>query len=74
MGVCAQTIYRWDRDPKMTAQGWPPRIKFNERNYRSRKLLESFKANLAQVGLDTTRRPKSSGARRAAPAQTPKGA
>ncbi|PWT86434.1 MAG: hypothetical protein C5B58_01400 [Acidobacteria bacterium] len=42
--ISAMTAWRWDRDPKMTALGWPPRAKIGKRNYRSRKEIERFKA------------------------------
>jgi hypothetical protein len=45
------SLYRWDRDPAMAALGWPVRVMLNERGYRSRKLLEKFKANLMARAL-----------------------
>jgi hypothetical protein len=62
-GITSQTTYRWDNDPTMAERGWPPRIHFNGRNYRSRKLLEEFKASLAEVGLTVVRKIKPTGAR-----------
>jgi hypothetical protein len=45
-GVSRMSVFRWDRDPRMIELGWPPRVMLNGRGYRSRKLLERFKANL----------------------------
>jgi predicted DNA-binding transcriptional regulator AlpA len=47
-GVSSMTIWRWDRDSKL---GFPPKIKINGRNYRSRQQLEAFKANLLAAAL-----------------------
>jgi hypothetical protein len=40
-GVSRMTFYRWEKDPKLQ---FPPAIKINKRKYRSRILLEQFKA------------------------------
>lgn len=45
------TFYRWDRDPNKAALGWPPPVKIGQRNYRSRKMLEEFKARLIKTAL-----------------------
>jgi hypothetical protein len=45
------SIFRWDRDSRMIELGWPPRVMLNQRGYRSRKLLEKFKANLMARAL-----------------------
>ena len=50
--INAMSLYRWDRDPRMIALGWPPRIKIRQRNFRSRKGLEAFKRNLNQQALE----------------------
>jgi hypothetical protein len=50
-GVSRMTIFRWDRDPAKTGQGFPPRIMLNGRGYRSRQELEKFKANLMRKAL-----------------------
>jgi hypothetical protein len=42
-GVTAMTIHRWDHDPNLN---FPPKIKIRTKNYRSRKALEQFKADL----------------------------
>jgi hypothetical protein len=44
--VSSMTLYRWDADPAKGELGWPPKIKIGDRNYRSRALLEEFKANV----------------------------
>ena len=41
-GVTAMTIWRWER----SNLGFPPAIKINGRSYRSRLMLEAFKARL----------------------------
>jgi hypothetical protein len=46
-GVCRMTIYRWERDPNLK---FPPAVKINNRKYRSRILLEQFKAQLKPKG------------------------
>ena len=42
-GVCSMTLFRWSRDQ---ALGFPPAVKINGRNFRSRRALEEFKAKL----------------------------
>jgi hypothetical protein len=37
------TTWRWDRDPKTAELNWPPPIKINDRNYRSRQGLDRFR-------------------------------
>jgi hypothetical protein len=46
--VSAMTFHRWSRDPKMQ---FPPAVKINRRNYRSRLALENFKAKLVAEAL-----------------------
>jgi hypothetical protein len=43
LGICAMTWWRWNRDPRV---GLPPPIKIRNRNYRSRRQLEEFKARM----------------------------
>jgi hypothetical protein len=50
-GVSRMTIHRWDRDARMIALGWPPRVMLNARGYRSRRQLEAFKANLLRRAI-----------------------
>jgi hypothetical protein len=47
-GVTAMTINRWDHNENL---GFPPKIKLNGRNYRSRRALEAFKARLMAQAL-----------------------
>jgi hypothetical protein len=47
-GVCAMTLSRWSKDPKL---GFPPPIKINSRNYRSRRALDAFKAGLLRKAM-----------------------
>jgi hypothetical protein len=49
-GVTSMTIWRWDRDSKL---GFPPAIKINGRSYRSRLMLEAFKAKLLAEAMKT---------------------
>jgi hypothetical protein len=47
--VSAMTFHRWSRDSKMQ---FPPAIKINGRNYRSRLTLEEFKQRLLAQALN----------------------
>jgi hypothetical protein len=47
-GVCSMTLSRWSKDPKL---GFPPPIKINSRNYRSRLALDAFKAALLRKAI-----------------------
>jgi|HubBroStandDraft_6_1064221.scaffolds.fasta_scaffold2332601_1 hypothetical protein len=49
--VCAMTMDRWDKDPKMAELGWPPPIRIKIRKYRSRRLIERFKASLVKAAI-----------------------
>ena len=42
-GVTAMTLWRWTRDPDLN---FPPAIAIRNRNFRSRKQLEAFKARM----------------------------
>jgi hypothetical protein len=55
-GISDMTTWRWDRDPKMAALGWPPVERIRSRKFRSRKLLEQFKANLFRQALEARER------------------
>jgi hypothetical protein len=52
-GVSRMSLWRWDRDPAMAALGWPTGIELNGRRYRSRRGLETFKANLMAKAIAT---------------------
>jgi predicted DNA-binding transcriptional regulator AlpA len=47
-GVTSMTLYRWSRDKKLD---FPPAVKINGRNFRSRRLLEDFKARLLREAI-----------------------
>jgi hypothetical protein len=49
--ITPMTGWRWDHDPAMAALGWPPPIGIRQKKYRSRKQLETFKANMLQQAL-----------------------
>ena len=46
------TIWRWSNDPDL---GFPPAIKIRNRNYRSRRALDDFKARMLQRDLAAAR-------------------
>jgi hypothetical protein len=50
-GTSLMGIWRWDRDPELEKLGWPPPIRIRNRKYRSRRLLEAFKARLLHNAL-----------------------
>ena len=52
MGITSMSMWRHDRDPEWIALGWPPAIKVNGRNYRSRRQLEEFKARLIKRAIE----------------------
>jgi predicted DNA-binding transcriptional regulator AlpA len=51
-GVSAMTFYRWDHKPGM---GFPPPVRINGRNYRSRLALDEFKNRLISELLRKSR-------------------
>jgi hypothetical protein len=48
--VTSMTLYRWTHDK---ALGFPPPIKINKRNFRSRQQLEAFKARMLRQAIVT---------------------
>jgi hypothetical protein len=50
-GVSKMTWWRWDRDPDLAVQGFPPAIRIRERVYRSRLALDDFKQRLLQQAV-----------------------
>jgi hypothetical protein len=46
------SLWRWDRDPKMIALGWPQPVKIRNRKYRLRRALEEFKQTLVRRSLE----------------------
>lgn len=58
-GVSAMCIWRWNRDPKMIALGWPADIVINRRRYKETALLDQFDENVraaSMQGLKTSGR------------------
>ena len=55
LGISSMTIHRYDQDERMIALGWPPKIKMRQRNYRSRRALEAFKAGLVRRAIEQRR-------------------
>jgi hypothetical protein len=47
-GVTAMTLWRWTRDTELN---FPPAISIRNRNFRSRKQLEAFKARLLMKAI-----------------------
>lgn len=46
--VSLMTIYRWTNDPTL---GFPPPIKIRNKNFRSRRALEEFKARMMRAAV-----------------------
>jgi hypothetical protein len=46
--VSLMTIYRWTNDPTL---GFPPPIKIRNKNFRSRRALEEFKARIVRAAV-----------------------
>jgi hypothetical protein len=51
IGCTTMSMWRWDRDPVMIANGWPPLIRIIRRKFRSRAALDAFKAKMLEQGL-----------------------
>jgi len=47
-GISSMTLWRWTHDPTLK---FPPAIKIRGRSFRSRQLLEEFKAELLNDAL-----------------------
>jgi hypothetical protein len=56
LGIGRMSMHRYDRDPVMHALGWPPPMKIKERNYRSRRVTEAFKANMLKRAMAARRK------------------
>jgi hypothetical protein len=59
LGVSHMTIFRYDNDPTMIALGWPPPIRLGlkgQRKFRSRKLLDAFKAAMLRRAFEERRK------------------
>lgn len=60
--VSSMTLARWTADPTL---GFPPPLKINGRNFRSRRLLEKFKEDLLRKAIaDRTVEPPERNSRR----------
>lgn len=46
--VSLMTLYRWTKDPKLK---FPPPIKIRNKNFRSRRALEEFKARMMRSAV-----------------------
>jgi hypothetical protein len=53
--VSAMTFWRWDHFPERAPPGWELPAKIGQRNYRSRRMLEAVKENLARAAQQRAR-------------------
>jgi hypothetical protein len=51
--LTAMKLWRWDHNPEI---GFPPKIKIGARNYRSRRAIEAFKAELLRRAIENQHR------------------
>lgn len=47
--ITSMTLWRWDRDQELN---FPPAIKIRSRNFRSRRLIEEFKARMLSAAIE----------------------
>ena len=59
--VSKMTWWRWQRDARMVALGFPVAITLCDRTYRSRAELEAFKARLMQEAIKARSGPQRRG-------------
>ena len=59
--VSKMTWWRWQRDPRMVALGFPVAITLCDRTYRSRAELEAFKACLMREAIKARSGPQRRG-------------
>jgi hypothetical protein len=52
--ITLMTLWRWTRDPELS---FPPPIRVRNRNFRSRRALEEFKARMVRVALEDRVKP-----------------
>jgi predicted DNA-binding transcriptional regulator AlpA len=52
LGISSMTGWRWQRDPDLN---FPPRIQIRGRNFRSRKQLERWKAEMLRRSIGERR-------------------
>jgi hypothetical protein len=51
LSITPMTGWRWDRDPKMAALGWPPPIYRGRYKFRDSHAYQKFKANLLRQAI-----------------------
>jgi hypothetical protein len=49
--ITAMTGWRWDRDPRMAALGWPPPIYRGRYKFHDSKQYQKFKATLLRQAI-----------------------
>jgi hypothetical protein len=50
-GTTLMGLWRWDHDPHLAKLGWGPPVKIRNRNHRSRRVIEAFKAALMRRAI-----------------------
>jgi hypothetical protein len=53
--ISAMTLFRWDQDEHLRELGFPPPIYMRGKKFRSRQLLEKFKASMLNAALSDRR-------------------
>ena len=51
-GISHMTTHRWDGDSEKAPLGWQPPVKMGGRNYRTRRMVETVKANLLKAAIE----------------------
>jgi predicted DNA-binding transcriptional regulator AlpA len=54
-GVTLMTLYRWTNDPRL---GFPPPVKIRNKNFRSRRAIEDFKARVMRKAISQPDEPR----------------
>jgi hypothetical protein len=49
--ITPMTLNRWDHDPALCRLGWAVPIKIRNRNFRSRRAIEAFKATMLRLAI-----------------------
>jgi hypothetical protein len=52
LDITEMTSWRWDRDPRMAALGWPVAIYRGRYKFRSAAAYRKFKANLLRQAIE----------------------
>ena len=52
VSITPMTAWRWDRDPRMAALGWPPPIYRGRYKFRDANLYRDFKNRLLRQAFD----------------------